>query len=649
MADLTAMMQAAAGNAGGDANFIEDVFSTYLYEGNDSTQTINNGIDLAGEGGLVWLKARTITYDNALFDTVRGPTKYVQSNGSDAETISATSLTSFNANGFSIGDNFRFNSGRPFVSWTFRKQPKFFDVVTYTGNGSGGQNIAHNLGSVPGCIIIKRTDTTSNWGVVARTTGALYAFFTGSSQGLNLSAPAEGTFDASPAITATFFQPSYLTGSGGDLNTNGGTYVAYLFAHDAGGFGLSGEDNVISCGSFSHTNGTESVINLGFEPQWLMIKATNASDWWYIVDTMRGWNTTTDDAMLAANVANAESGSSRGQPTSTGFSWPSNSNTQNLIYIAIRRGPMKTPESGTEVFAMDTRGSQSQTVPPGYISNFVVDMHWTREVDNLDQSYIACRLTGDRRLATNSSDAEVTPWPYGGLDYMTGHYDTFSTYSNPHSWMFRRASGFFDVVCYTGDGVSSASARTASISHSLGVAPEMVIIKRRSATSEWIVAGKVNSTTGKKLYLNLTNGSAGDITWATFFNSVDFSINWTPEANFNVTSATYVAYLFATCPGVSKVGSFTGTGTTQVINCGFTSGARFILIKRTDSTGNWYVWDSARGIVAGNDPYLLLNSTAAEVTSTDFIDPAATGFEISSTAPAEINASGGTYIFLAIA
>ena len=100
---------------------------------------------------------------------------------------------------------------------------------------------------------------------------------------------------------------------------------------------------------------------------------------------------------------------------------------------------------------------------------------------------------------------------------------------------------------------------------------------------------------------------------------------------------------------MSKVGSYTGTGTTQQINCGFTAGARFVLIKRTDSTGDWYVWDSTRGIVADNDPYLLLNSTAAEVTTTDYIDTYAPGFEISSTAPAAINASGGTFIYLAIA
>jgi hypothetical protein len=97
------------------------------------------------------------------------------------------------------------------------------------------------------------------------------------------------------------------------------------------------------------------------------------------------------------------------------------------------------------------------------------------------------------------------------------------------------------------------------------------------------------------------------------------------------------------------VGSYTGTGTTKQIDCGFTAGARFVMIKRTDSTGDWYVWDSARGIVAGNDPYLLLNSTAAEVTSTDYIDTYSAGFEISSTAPVAINANGGTYLFLAIA
>jgi hypothetical protein len=173
-----------------------------------------------------------------------------------------------------------------------------------------------------------------------------------------------------------------------------------------------------------------------------------------------------------------------------------------------------------------------------------------------------------------------------------------------------------------------------------------MIIKSRSDTQNWGVWCSYAPT--KEIYLNLA-GSYGSGNTATA-SSTTITLQGMGGTNaINASGQTYVAYLFATCAGVSKVGSYTGTGTTQTINCGFTAGSRFVLIKRTDSTGDWYVWDSARGIIAGNDPYLLLNSTAAEVTGTDYVDTANVGFEISSTAPAAINANGGTYIFLAIA
>jgi hypothetical protein len=207
---------------------------------------------------------------------------------------------------------------------------------------------------------------------------------------------------------------------------------------------------------------------------------------------------------------------------------------------------------------------------------------------------------------------------------------------------FKRAPGFFDEVCYTGTGVATTQA------HNLGAAPEMMIAKRRSATGSWYVyAAPIGAT--DLLILQVANGKSADSAFNSVAPSVSaFSLN-SAGYGLNDSGSTYVAYLFATFAGVSKVGSYTGTAAAQVINCGFTAGARFVLIKRTDSTGDWYVWDSARGIIAGNDPYLLLNSTAAEVTSTDYIDTATTGFEISSTAPAAINASAGTFIFLAIA
>jgi hypothetical protein len=128
-----------------------------------------------------------------------------------------------------------------------------------------------------------------------------------------------------------------------------------------------------------------------------------------------------------------------------------------------------------------------------------------------------------------------------------------------------------------------------------------------------------------------------------------FSIGTDPSVNGNTGSPTYVAYLFATVSGVSKVGSYTGTGALQTVNCGFSSGARFVLIKRADSSGDWYLYDSAQGISSGNDPYLALNSINAQVTNTNYVDTDTTGFKVTAAAPAGLNANGGTYIFLAIA
>ena len=107
--------------------------------------------------------------------------------------------------------------------------------------------------------------------------------------------------------------------------------------------------------------------------------------------------------------------------------------------------------------------------------------------------------------------------------------------------------------------------------------------------------------------------------------------------------------LFATLAGISKVGSYTGNGGTQNIECGFAAGARFVLIKRTDSTGDWYVWDTARGIVTGNDGRISLNSATAEVTTDDSVDPYSPGFTVNQLAATNINVTSATYIYLAVA
>ena len=147
------------------ANYIEDVFSTWLYTGTGASQTITNNIDLSTKGGLVWIKSRSDVSNHALYDTARGATFDIGSNLTTAQTTESTGLTSFGTTGFSIGSLAKLNtSASTYASWSFRKQSKFFDIVTYTGTGAN-RTISHNLGVTPACIIVKRTDTTGGWQV----------------------------------------------------------------------------------------------------------------------------------------------------------------------------------------------------------------------------------------------------------------------------------------------------------------------------------------------------------------------------------------------------------------------------------------------------------------------------------------------------
>jgi hypothetical protein len=659
------LFEAAAG-AGGEVLGIEDVFSTWLYTGNGSTQTITNGIDLAGEGGLVWIKNRAagVNASNALFDTERGTNKVLSSNRTGQENelgVPSDTLTAFNSNGFSIGADSTVygwinNNGFAAASWTFRKAEKFFDVVTYTGNGSStgdSQTINHNLGSTPGFVMIKRRSSTGDWVCWHRSisTGQprKYIQLNATNPTGNMGVDIWGTFDSS-VITV---KHNGTVGDSFEINKSGETYVAYVFAHDAGGFGDDGTESVIKCGSFT-TNGSGYIpeVDLGWEPQFLLYKASSTTGNWEIADTQRRWNVSLGSDggnynSLYPNLSSAENAGAAGPVLkSTGFGSPGAINfgaNKTYIYIAIRRGPMKTPTDATEVFNVAVRAGDGAVT-----AGFPVDLTLS-SLQGVSSSFpvSAQRLTGPNYLNTSGTGAEGVGGGgspiYWSWDSNTSVTTTsfFGANSNVR-WMFRRAPGFVDVVGYTGTG----SART--VNHNLGVVPELIFIKSRSAGYDWAVYA-ASETATDRAFLNLDFAfSPNSTTWnnTSPTNSV-FTVG--TDNDTNSSSVTYIAYLFATVPGVSKVGSYTGTGTTLDVDCGFAAGARFVLIKRTDSTGDWYVWDSARGITSGNDPYLLLNSTAAEVTDTNYIDTLSSGFQITSSAPAAINASGGSFIFLAVA
>lgn len=642
------IVMGAAGASSGPVNYVDDVFSTWLYNGGGN-KTITNGIDLATKGGLVWIKSRTIGNDHAFCDTARGNTKYLRSNTTGAESTLTDQLTSFNTNGFSLNDSgstYLVNApSRTYASWTFRKAPKFFDVVTGTG---GTSNISHNLGSVPAMVILKQTATTDDWYVFHRSSNGYFKLNTTDARQGSSSIPGIAASGSYLDATATTFNVQNF------VNT-GNPYVAYLFAHNAGGFGATGTDNVISCGSYTgNGSATGPVINLGYEPQYVLIKNASLSTTnWSVFDVMRGWSMTSQN-LLRPNSSGAEiAGLTWIQPTATGFQLTDVDNDVNAsgstyIYMAIRR-PMKPPTSGTEVFSpvattdavntFKTTGFpidlQMQGYRPGISANI-------QTIDRLrGTGTIASSTSSVPRLASSSTAAETSATAANGWNNTGFQISSGWDGNNMVYWNFRRAPGFFDVVCYTGTG----SART--VAHNLGVAPELMIFKNRvSTTINWNVNVQSINTNNWTLSLNTDEAVSNK---ALFSTAPTSSLMTFTGAQVNVSGNGYVAYLFASVAGVSKVGSYTGNGgSSQDINCGFSSGARFVMVKAASGTGDWWVWDTARGITSGNDASIRLNTTDAEVTSLNFINPLASGFTVVGSDSSR-NGAGIQYIFLAIA
>ena len=641
------LLQAAAGSAGGDPLYVEDVFSTFLYTGTGATLAINNGLDLSGEGGLVWQKVRSSSgYRHFWFDTERTFNNYISSNTSDAQS-SLAALSSFNNNGVTLTSDGNTNgSGINSALWSFRKAEKFFDVVTYTGNAVNGRQIAHNLGSTPGMIVVKRINGGAEWPVYHESTGAgQYLFLSTTDQKSPYDGPGNtnSRYWNNTAPTSTNFSVS----NDGWVNASDGTYVAYLFASDAGGYGEDEDENIIKCGSYTTDGSGNATVSLGFEPQWVLNKVSSASDNWTIADNMRGFSVT-NEQRLYANLANAEAAATTFRPTSTGYTVNGGETSKTYIYMAIRR-PMKTPEAGTEVFNIGTYGAnRNNSSTSTYYAGFPVDMALRKvPVTANANNFASTRLLGTTDLKTNSTAAEITGETDNLFDSNTHWNKAAGTSSTSYSWMFKRATGFMDVVAYSGTGVAGRT-----VAHNLGVAPAWMVIKCRNYARNWCTYN-ISLGNGYQIILNSSAAKESTALWnsttptATEFTlGNDGDVNGSPSSSFG---NSYIAYLFATLAGVSKVGTYTATGSNLNVDCGFTGGARFILIKRTDSAGDWYTYDSLRGIVAGNDPYLLLNSSAAEVTNTDYIDPLNAGFTVTSNASSTVNVNGGTYIFLAIA
>jgi len=666
------LLKAAAGNAGGSPVYVDDVFSTDVWDANGSARNITNSVDLSGEGGLVWIKVREATNNNVLYDTVRGAGKQIVSNSTGAESTRTDTLTTFNNNGYALGADasygtVNYTSNGKYVGWTFRKQPGFFDIVTYTGTGNttGGspqwREISHNLGTAPGMIIVKKTSGTGDWYVWHRglADDSVYAAQTGF---LNQSANFGGYNGFQTAANQTAAHFSLRQNSSGQTNDSGATYVAYLFAHDAQDFGTDSDEAIIKCGSYTgNGSSTGPTVDLGFEPQWLLFKkATGSAEEWIIHDNMRGLHVGGNDAeLLPASGSQEYSSYAAIDVTATGFnithtSARYNENSQTYIYMAIRRPHKPASEfAATDLFSQ-SMGLNASTGGKVYATTYPVDFHFAKGgISATGDWYLRDRLRGGNLyLNPNDPRAESSHAYNNEFDHMDGIYtETALDNTGSIGYQFRRAPGFMDVVAYTGSGSGSTV-----VKHNLGVVPEMVWRKRRDASQQYYIWASALSGAGTaQANGNFYTSSQGFSNGQYYAGDTQFD-NITPptateftQGALKTSSAQYVIYLFASVAGISKIGTYTGTGSDLNVDCGFSAGARFVIIKKTSGNGAWYVFDTVRGIVAGNDPYLTLHTGNAQSTGYDYIDPLSSGFSLPSAASGSTNQSGETYLFFAIA
>ena len=275
------------------------------------------------------------------------------------------------------------------------------------------------------------------------------------------------------------------------------------------------------------------------------------------------------------------------------------------------------------------------------------------------------------RLASNLTNAEATP---GGDDGLTsfdsdgftvlGDESYNSSGQSMVAWNWKaNGSGvsntdgsitstvsvgatsqqnWFSIVGYTGDGTVASGS---NVGHGLGRKPDAIIVKDRSAAYNW--NAWFNSFTGSQvIYPNLTNARNSDANvWSA--TEPTSSVFYVGNGEVNASSNNYIAYCFANAEGLCKVGSYTGNGSADgvFVYTGFRPA--WVMIKRTDAANDWPIQDSVRNDFNAVDKtlYADLSNSESDLDRMDFLS---NGFKLRNTY-LENNASGGTYIYLAIA
>ena len=332
-------------------------FQVKTYSGTGSTTSITNDGNSNLQPDWIWIKKRTIAASHMIADSTRGTTKYLSSDGSDAESTATNRVTAFNSDGFSLGNAGSVNNGsHTYVAWQWKANggttssntdgtitttvqantTAGFSIITYTGNGSTGQTIGHGLGVTPDMMMVKNRSGAYNWAVYHKDSNSSPEDYYAQLNTSNAFSLATDIFGGSAATSTVIGVKNF-----NETNASSSNYVAYCFASKQG---YSKFGKYIGNG-----NAEGPFVYTGFKPRWIMQKnaSTNATSW-FIYDSKRDTGNPLS-ARLAANVSDAET-SATYSPfdfLSNGFKlrdgtdiW--NENGSKHFYMAFAENPFVT-------------------------------------------------------------------------------------------------------------------------------------------------------------------------------------------------------------------------------------------------------------------------------------------------------------------
>jgi hypothetical protein len=528
---------------------------------------------------------------------------------------------------------------------------KGFSIVKYTGTGSGTPTVGHGMSTAPQVIWFKNITSSQNWFVFFKPSGGNTTLW----EGLNNTAGALST-----NYTGFTIGSSTVSFSGNDFNYSGRSYIMYCW-HNVSEFS--------KFGTYTGNNSTDGpIVNLGFEPAFLMIKRSDSSSDWGLWDNKK---TTTNPRNIKQNFNDNSAQSSANTALNIDFltngfrirntNVNTNASGGTYFYMAFAADPNTTSPALADSFnAVNYTGNGSSQSITGV--GFSPSLTWIKQRDAVrGQNWYDAVRGPNALLLSNGNGAEDNTstellQSFDSNGFSLGNLSAVNASSGSYiSWNWKanslpgintngsldtvvsaNANAGFSIVQVTGAGANT-------FGHGLSSAPELIIFKGLNVTQDWYVYHKdLNEGSNPAHYfikLNSSdaetlNGSSGGSIWnSTAPTSTVFSLG--------TSLGNGIAYCFHSVSGFSDIGSYSGNSTSgRLINIGFQPD--WVMIKTTNATSNWFIIDSVRGGL--ND--LRPNASNAEETRTNGLTFVSNGFEIDDTTVG-FNNTGTNYIYAA--